>query len=516
MSARRGGKKLRQGKFFAGHITASMSVSLPPPAPVASDSTFAESAPSSLSGGLGAPISASEVHAAIATCDPGSMSSVRAVAKRVEELCTASEGVLECILQIVCDSDMPKAAAAGACLVALARHHWGRLPASMTGPARDQMLEIAIHAHVRVRTPEGRSLILDALKNVAISNDGELQWPGVVDRLRAAFDASVKGWTSDKPIPNALVDSVKASYAVVRRYEFPNAEETIWEESPEILDDMIEKLVHPMVKRVLIAVLRDRGKGGARVPKSAWASERRAEAAAPKVQPVQPGPVQEGKIASQSSEFTYVPPHLRNKASLSPSNKENAMTHEFHGMFPVDLARIVAKIFFRATRSFTPEGMDDVVSDLFKVYPMSFMKELLPNSLRSHGGSLSPQAWRLHSRMLKLLLSVQKNEESLEIISRYHARMLDLLCRSVRGGKVVGNKRQGKGSKHTLVQKNTLIPDQVLGLCFDNIGIICDSSRQVWLTDMQPQLESFIRFAIFPVLALGPADQQLWAKNPNL
>ena len=430
---------------------------------------------------------------------------------------------------------------AGNCLVALARHHWARLPVSETGPARDQLLEVCLAAHERVRTSRGRRSVLSALRHVASSVDGELEWPGVVARLKQAFDASVKGWTSDKPVPAPLVDSVHAVYAVVRRYEFPNSEETIWDEAPDVLDDMVEKLVRPMVKRVLVAVMRDRGNGGARVPRAAWTQEKKKQA--PESAAVAPAQVQatasskssgsgnEGKEATAAAAagagFSYVPPHLRNNRN---NNKENDKTAAaaagFHGVYPVDLARIVAKTFFRATRSYTPEGTDKIVADLIKVYPTSFMKEMLPNSLLSHGGAISPQAWRLHARMLKLLVSVQKNDECLEMVSRYHARVLDLLCRSVRvssfganskkKGKGKGKGKGGRAAAAAAIQKNTLIPDTVLALCFDNIGIICDVSRPIWLSDMQPQLDSFLRQAVFPALALGPVDEQLWARDPDL
>lgn len=187
---------------------------------------------------------------------------------------------------------------AGNCLVALARHHWARLPVSETGPARDQLLEVCLAAHERVRTSRGRRSVLSALRHVASSVDGELEWPGVVARLKQAFDASVKGWTSDKPVPAPLVDSVHAVYAVVRRYEFPNSEETIWDEAPDVLDDMVEKLVRPMVKRVLVAVMRDRGNGGARVPRAAWTQEKKKQA--PESAAVAPAQVQ-ATASSKSS-----------------------------------------------------------------------------------------------------------------------------------------------------------------------------------------------------------------------
>ena len=416
--------------------------------------------------------------------------------------------------------------------MALARHHWSRLPASETGPARDQLLEVCLAAHERVRTPRGRLSVLSALRYVASSVDGELVWPGVVARLKQAFEASVKGWTSNKPVPAPLVDSVRAIYAVVRRYEFPNSEETIWDEAPDMLDDMVKKLVHPMVKRVLVAVMRDRGTGRARVPRAAWTEENEEPSESAAMVPAKDtasskcngSSIIEGKnaaaaAAADNSEFSYVPPHLRNN-----NNKENdkaVAATEFHGVHPVDLARIVAKTFFRATRSYTPEGMEKIVAELIKVYPSSFMKEMLPNSLLSHGGSISPQAWRLHARMLKLLISVQKNDECLEMVSKYHARVLDLLCRSVRVSSFGGNnkkkKKKGKGSgAAAAIQKNTLIPDKVFALCFDNIGIICDVSRPIWLSDMQPQLDSFLRKAVFPALALGSVDEQLWARDPDL
>ena len=121
--------------------------------------------------------------------------------------------------------------------------------------------------------------------------------------------------------------------------------------------------------------------------------------------------------------------------------------------------------------------------------------------------------------MLKLLVSVQKNEDCEQIVSKYHARVLDLLCRSVRVSSF-GSSSSNKKKKNTVAgaatQKNTLIPDQVLALCFDNIGIICDISRPIWLSEMQPQLDSFLRKAVFPALALGTVDEQLWAKDPDL
>ena len=114
-------------------------------------------------------------------------------------------------------------------------------------------------------------------------------------------------------------------------------------------------------------------------------------------------------------------------------------------------------------------------------------------------------------------------------VARERAEKRRLRADSVNHAKVL-DQREGRGKssfrssnhkkKNTVAgaatQTKTLIPAQVLALCFDNIGIICDISRPIWLSEMQPQLDSFLRKAVFPALALGTVDEQLWAKDPDL
>ena len=80
-------------------------------------------------------------------------------------------------------------AAAGACLVALARHHWTRLPASETGPAREQLLEVALKAHQCVKTgAPGRTMVL------LLSGMSRLRWrQACVAWSRGAAQGRVRG-----------------------------------------------------------------------------------------------------------------------------------------------------------------------------------------------------------------------------------------------------------------------------------------------------------------------------------
>ena len=83
--------------------------------------------------------------------------------------------------------------------------------------------------------------------------------------------------------------------------------------------------------------------------------------------------------------------HLRNKGN----SKENGATPplDFHSLYARRSRPYRCEDSIPCDPLVHPKKgfMEKIVADLIKVYPTSFMKEMLPNSLLSHGGAISPE-----------------------------------------------------------------------------------------------------------------------------
>jgi hypothetical protein len=329
-------------------------------------------------------------------------------------------------------------------LQAIVQSHWRHVPDQVKRAHSSELLN-------RLLTTGEQSLYTHLLLLIRKDTDSTLNDQNL-ERIINFFVKETNGFTADgtTAVTQGILTAIQVIHVLSKNYEIAPTNVVEMDNSvdqiPVILRKIVKQLIGPLVKIVLLPVMRNITKLLKRVDDDTFAND------------------------------------------------------------CIELARVVGKILFRTTRAYTecsPQILTEVVQCIPKF--MNCVLEASRTAYGNNGGIINiwsnenSSIWRLYNRILKILNDVENKNP---ILLKRHARdILTILRGSVR--------------VPTNVTKWSL-PDKTLALSFDNIGNLCADYSILWLTDVCPQLDLFLRTSIFPRLSLSENDKNMWKNNPSM
>ena len=159
-----------------------------------------------------------------------------------------------------------------------------------------------------------------------------------------------------------------------------------------------------------------------------------------------------------------------------------------------DMLRMIAKIFFRMTRSYLPKGAEKLVPSILSS-SLNVLQELL-NTAANQADTADEEElntkWRLHKRLLKQMESFQKNKRKL-----LEPQMAELftLCR-----------------KAAQVPR-AILADRIYAICLD---ILAESTAvDAHFKLIKAEYADIVENSVFPHLELSLADKERWSEDED-
>ena len=394
--------------------------------------------------------------------DATSFTSVQTAAERIIN-CT--ENSRENKLSALLSTDVGRVV-----MTAIVQSHWRKISFELKESYRNDLLAQLL-SDSRAAEPTSimhHEALCESLLVLLRQDPSLLLCQQVVEKIGAFFKANADNWTTEKPVGYGLGAALRVIHTFSKHYEFVVADSSD-DTTPLVLIQLVEDVVTPVVKKCLLPVLQH----------FATCS----------------------KVAGEHS-------------SLGGGSECTASC--------VEVARLAAKILFRSTRAYPHVGTT-LISRVLKQVP-TFMTSFIASSKvqTKESSMLFAPHWKLYNRVLKILIDVENKTPEL-LQGRMIRDVLDILKSSVRVGRGGGEGGRGRERERERESGDSgdsgdtfqwEMPDKTTALSFDNIGNLCADHPQLWLADIRPSLNLFLRTSIIPRLSLDVKARRQWHERP--